>query len=45
VCVCVCVSALVFVSKNIAVYMDSNIHYLEYVRQCGKVKKKLTRVS
>jgi hypothetical protein len=30
-----------FVSKNIAVYMDFNIHYLKYVSQCGKVKKKI----
>jgi len=27
------------VRKNIAVYMDFNIHYLKYVSQCGKVKK------
>ena len=37
--VCSCVSA-VFVSKNIAVCMDFNIHYLKYMSRRGKVKKK-----
>lgn len=43
-CVCVRVRARALVRENLAVCMNFNIRYLNYVSQCSKVLKMLTTV-